>query len=84
MSYPNGCMDVGFWVGEHLHKLCHVSEEIFSLDDFPEYAAHAEPRAPVQVQDDPRVHSCENRKQLLLKLIEFMSTMSNLLSRISF
>ncbi|CAF96102.1 unnamed protein product, partial [Tetraodon nigroviridis] len=48
MSYPNGCMDVGLWVGKHLHKLCDVAEESFSLQDFPEYAAYVDPRAPVQ------------------------------------
>lgn len=51
-------MDVGLWVGKHLHKLCDVAEESFSLEDFPEYAAYVEPRAPVQVQDTPHLHSC--------------------------
>lgn len=53
MTYPNGCMDVGLWVGQHLHKLCDEAEESFSLQDFPEYAAYMEPQAPAQVQDNP-------------------------------
>lgn len=57
-------MDVGLWVGKHLHKLCDVAEESFSLEDFPEYAAHVEPRAPVQVQDTPHLHSCWKQKHL--------------------
>lgn len=51
-------MDVGLWVGKHLHKLCDVAEESFSLEDFPEYAAYVEARAPVQVQDTPHVQTC--------------------------
>lgn len=43
-------MDVGLWVGEHLHKLCVAAEESFSLENFPEYAACMDPRSPIQVQ----------------------------------
>lgn len=59
-------MDVGLWVGKHLHKLCDVAEESFSLEDFPEYAAYVDPRATVQVQDNPQVQSCQKtpKKQL--------------------
>lgn len=54
MTYPSGCMDVGLWVGKHLHKLCDVAEESFSLETFPEYAAYMEPGAPIQVEAGPR------------------------------
>lgn len=54
MKYPNGQMDVGLWVGKHLHKLCDAAEESFTLESFPEYAAYMDPAAPIQVQDGPR------------------------------
>lgn len=75
-------MDVGLWVGQHLHKLCNEAEESFSLQDFPEYAAYVEPQAPAQVQDNPRKEL--SQLQVNLKQFEFMSTMSTLLSWISF
>lgn len=43
ISCPDGCEDVGLWVGERLLKLCASVEESFSLKNLPEYAAYMDP-----------------------------------------
>lgn len=45
VRYPDGCKDVGLWLGERLLKFCTAVEEGFSLENFPEYAAYMDPAA---------------------------------------
>lgn len=57
-SYPDGCQDVGLWVGERLLKLCAPVEEGFSLKSFAEYAAYMDPETTPNCLTQVHDHCC--------------------------
>lgn len=57
-SYPDGCKDVGLWVGERLLKLCAPVEEGFSLKNFAEYAAYMDPATTTNCLTQVHDHCC--------------------------
>lgn len=62
VSYPDGCQDVGLWLGERLLKLCTSVEEGFSLKNFPEYAAYIDTAATTDSLTQVLAGYCEQAK----------------------
>lgn len=62
ISYPDGCKDVGLWVGGRLLKLCAAVEEGFSLKNFPEYAAYMDPATTTNSLTQVHADCCRTHK----------------------
>lgn len=69
MAYPDGCMDVGLWIGKYLYKLCDAAADSFTLKNFPEYAAYMDSGTTIKVQDSCHCKELLNTTIVLLSLL---------------
>lgn len=58
VSYPDGCQDVGLWLGERLLRLCTAVEGAFSLKNLPEYADYIDPAATTDIMKQVLPDQC--------------------------